>query len=888
MPGPDEEATASTPDFSRRIVVGGRVIEMPTAEAAARAIAEAPERLRGSISADSAEAADARRLRREFGDRPLAAGTAGAARGATLGLSDVLARAVGGEEAADYLARLEAANPEASMVGDVVGSVAPVLASGGLGLEARAGTGLLRGALGAVGAPTRALAGLSEAVGGAVGRRLGGGLLARGVGVGVEGAIEGGVGEIGRMLSERALGTGDPDLTAEMVLARLGTGALMGGAAGGLLGTGAAALARGARATTDAASDVLRRGWGDAVGTELSPTVARAWSAIADAGEGGADAIRRFGSLGEEGRRLRRLIESGDEIYEAGTRNIGARISTMEEAQARVFRYWREGLRTDELVDLVDGSLIEAQATSARSLAAGLRDRAEALATDFAGSTVGGRARGLRGSLDRRIADIELAIARGDARSSAEINGALNAIKRDVDAMVAASEGMGPAAAALRDSNDALRRSLEDAGIWGGRAATAQREINEAFSSWLTTRQRFAQQFTVRGASEAGRADFNPYLAIPEANSSAIRGFLGGVGTAANETSERTFRESVEAADRLLEVMNRNLSLDPAARAAVGDARRASEGLLDTYRRVRSDASDLNQWRALESNRSVGRQVVGGFIGSALGGPLGALAATAATSPAQIIRGMGLLERWTSGAAGDISASLGRFMRAGRDAVAPAARRTRTAAVLGTVRAYQERTRRLEEEAATPRRAVERITAGTAGMDVAPSTRNAMIATATRANAYLSRVRPTMAVPGELVPNRNRAPSRSDMARFLRVARVVDEPLTLLEDLANGTISPDSVAAVREVYPRLYEHIRSEAVRYAAEEGDALPYDRRVLLGVLLDAPTVPSLVPAVMAQMQALYSAQHEAAPASATRPAPRISNGMASGAEALERRSA
>ncbi len=873
-------------DYSRRLVVRGRVFEAPDAESRDAIIASLPERLRSVVTVDSAEAAAERRNRREFGDRPVSAGLAGAARGATLGLSDVLVDAIGGDAASSYLRRLEEANPEASIVGDVAGSVAPVLLSGGVGLEARAGTGLLRGALEAASLPTRALAGASEAFGGAVTRRLAGaspgvfrGILARATGTAAEGAVEGAVGEVGRMLSERALGTGDPDLTAEMVLARLGTGALLGAGPGGLLGAGGAAVSRAGRATIDGASDVLRRGWGDAVGTELSPSVARMWALAADAGEGASDSIRRFSSLGAEGRRLRRLIEGGDAVYEGGVREIGGHISTLEDALARATRYWREGLRTSELEGLVDGTRLVEQATGARSLAAALRDRVETLATDFAGNRVGGAARGLRRSLDSRIDDIETAIARGDgAASSAEINAALNAIKRDVDTLIAQSDGMGPAAAALRESNDALRLNLEDATVWGDGAAAAQRDINAAFSAWLTTRRRYADQFTVRGASEAGRADFNPYQAIPEANSATVDAFLRRVGTAANDTAEGTFRESTEASVRLLDVMERHLSLDAGARAAIGDARRAGEGLLEAYRRIRRDAGDVNQWRALEAG-GLGRRVTAGIVGSALGGPLGAVAGAAASSPASVIRGIGLVERWTAGAGDDIASSLRRFMDTGRRG----AERARSAAVLGSVRAYQERVRRLEEDTARPSEVVARMSEGARGMEIAPRTRDAMIAAAARANTFLSRARPRSAVAGEMFGDPNRLPSASDMARFMRIARVVDEPLRLLDDLASGDISPDSVAAVREVYPRLYERIRSEALTYAAERGDALPYSRRVLLGVLLDAPTVPALAPAVVAQMQSIYEAQGPV-PAPASRPAPRVAAGLATGTDSLE----
>lgn len=892
MPPPDPSA------YARRIVVRGRVFEAPDAETADRILETVPERLRTVVSRDSPEAAEERRLGREYGDSPLRAGGAAALRGATLGLSDAAIAGIGGEEAQTALRELERRNAAASVLGEIGGAVAPVLLTGGIGAaaEGTAGLGsLVRG----IGTPTRLLAGASEAAGSAVARGLGRAgaglgrrLGARVAGAAVEGGIEGAVGEGGRMLTEAAIGTGDPDLTAERVLARLGMGALLGSATGGLVGTGSGLLGEavsGATGRVGAAADVLRRSWSDSIGTELSPGVARAWAAVADAGEAGGDALRRFAGLGAEGRRLRRLVESGDEVYEAGTRSIGGHLDAMENALARATPYWREGLRREELVGLVDASRIADQAASARALSADIRDRVEALATDFHGSPVGGMARGLGRSIDRRMSEIELAIANSDG---AALNAELNQIKREVDALIARSEGLGPVAGALRETNDGIRRSLEDGAVWGDGAAAAQREINEAFASWLTTRDAFRRRFTTDGASAAGRLDSNPFQRIPEANSAALRGFLGGVGTAANETGERTFGESIESGRRLLDVMERHLGLDPAARAAVTEARAASDELLATFRRVRSDASDLNQWNRLAGSGGLARGLLGGAVGAAVAGPVGAIALGAATNPAHAIRTLGLLERWSSGATSDIAASVGRFLGAAsgraRRAVTETARRGRTAAVLGGVTAYRARVRQLEQDAADPGAMTTRLAGRVAELDRAPRVRDALVGVAARGSAYLQSIRPGgRADPGQIVPTTTAPPSSSEVSAFLRAARAVDNPMTVLEDLDRGTLTADAVRALRAVYPRLFQQIVGEVTRQIAERGSDIPYERRLSLGLLLGVPTDPSLVPARIALMQAAYITT-PAAPPSARRPAPSMSGSTATGSEAAERRDA
>lgn len=857
---------------------------------------------------DTPELEARRTRRREYGGRGLETGATSALSGATLGLSDVAISGLGGGE---YLSGLREFNEEAATIGDVAGAVAPVLLAGPLGAGSAAGRGALRSAVGLIGAPTRALAGVAEGIGGAVTRGVAGAeaglgrrLLARAAGVGVEGAIEGGVGEAGRILSETAIGDGNPDLTAETVLARLGSGALLGGAAGVVSGGAGGLLAEGGRAGVRLAresTDVLRRAWGDSVGTELNEIVARVAGVLGFTSGRDPAALNRFLAKTPEGRELRELIGEGDRIYETGTGELGEALNVSERARARLVARWREGLRTDELERLVDARLLERQATSARALASDIRDRVEALATDFHGSPTGGHARGLAREIDRRIGDLELAIARtasdatvSDAvarRASAELNAALNGIKRDVDALIARSDGMGPVAGALRDANDGIRRSLEDSAVWGDAASAAQREINEAFSRELTTRNAFRRRLLSSGDSLEGRSEVNPFEAELRADSARVAGFLRSAGTAANATAETTFRETVESTARLLDTMSRHLGLTDAERAMVAEARRAAGGALDTYDRVRRRAEALNQWNALNGSGSdaLGRMVIGGSVGAALGGPLGAVLASAATNPTSLVRSLATLERWSRGATDEIVSGVREFVGGGVRRVARAARtatrNARSAAVLGGVRAYEARVRRLDEERADVSGTVERISRRVSGMDSAPRTRDALIAATTRGHTYLASVRPrARALPGQIVPTLDRAPSPEEIDRFLRAARVVDDPLSVLRDLDSGRLTRDSVEALRQVYPQIYQRIVAEVMQQISERGSDIAYERRIALGMLLGVPTDPSLTPEHLAALQGVLMAPSALPQPTPPARAPRLTSATPSGTEALE----
>jgi hypothetical protein len=151
----------------------------------------------------------------------LDAGIAGVARGATFGLSDVAAGALGGGE---YLSNIREYNPITSGISEVAGSILPAFAAPGslaastpAGLAARAGSSIAKAGEGA-----SALAKVSGAVAG--------------------GALEGAAQNAGSYISDVALG--DRDLSAEGFLGAMKDGALWGGAGGGAFAVGEGALVK--------------------------------------------------------------------------------------------------------------------------------------------------------------------------------------------------------------------------------------------------------------------------------------------------------------------------------------------------------------------------------------------------------------------------------------------------------------------------------------------------------------------------------------------------------------------------------------------------------------------------------------------------------------------
>jgi hypothetical protein len=236
----------------------------------------------GAQVVDGKTLADAK-LEADYGGTSGAAiaGAAGAARGLTMGGSDLLARKLGGSNAANALAAYKEANPTASTVGEVAGAAAPLLASDGL--------------LGVAGFGVRGAAATGEAA--AAGARAlvgeGGGLLARAARgaatYGAQGAAEGSLYGAGEAVSEASLG--DRDVTGEELFASMGKGALFGGA----LGAGQGVLHGGAGWAGHKVGEGL-----DRAGTAISDVADRAGTKVSDVvGSAAASAREGLTSAGE-------------------------------------------------------------------------------------------------------------------------------------------------------------------------------------------------------------------------------------------------------------------------------------------------------------------------------------------------------------------------------------------------------------------------------------------------------------------------------------------------------------------------------------------------------------------------------------------------------------
>jgi len=173
-------------------------------------------------------------------------------------------------------------------------------------------------------------------------------------------------------------------------------------------------------------------------------------------------------------------------------------------------------------------------------------------------------------------------------------------------------------------------------------------------------------------------------------------------------------------------------------------------------------------------------------------------------------------------------------------------------------------------------------------MSNAPRTQQALQTRASQAVAFLQRVRPQgRTLQGELLAGkRERLPSGPEMERFMRYARAVDDPETVLADLEAGRLSREGVEVLRQVYPALYQRLVTRTMEALQDLDTQPPYQERLQLGMLLGVPTDPSLTPAFLATIQqthAIASAQQPQQHRAAVTRTPDIAGSFASDTDRL-----
>lgn len=912
--------------------------------------AEAPEAFAlGGYRYESAAQEAARKQQEQYGDRDAAAFAAGAARGLSFGLSDQ-ALTKTGLVAPETLAGLKEANPNVSLAGEVVGTAAPMILSGGSSLLAKGATKAGAGVLGVAKAGSAVEAGVAGLLGAEAATSLAGKIATTAISKAAGSAVEGAFYGAGQLISEQALGR--PDLNAEKVMAHIGLSALVGGAVGGGLGAGEELLkasVRTAAAKTERigvriqeTSESWKESWlRKHTSASKSRTTTTTTSTPTGSVSAGIDALKDSakGSIDDALSALRQKTDDVPELaasansmtarelvdaltvtpkkHEELSQKIVQALRNVDDATETASRQATNATRKAETRALLQQVNPTGAADDAVRITGELRDaikRMQAEPDVYA-------AKGLIKKLETLTDGVEEKLVNGGMDDAAAIFETLDDFKARIDKHTklferAPNPEYAETVEVLKGLRGRVKDHLENAALYG-EGGSRQAAYNEALATYLPARKEFFRKF-----GEKKLVKGRPVWELSEVK---INTYLRQIGSARGEGRANLVQSYLDAADAL------NRQIGTSSRIA-GEAfdEAAALGVVNAARTMNATAREqlelVSQLRAVDPFRPLadladyspvpGTRTVLSFVDKARN-PVTQMKGIAALERAgQTIEKMAQLakmERATKTVTDKIESSVSRYLfkgvRTGKrtvsesiketatqtaedalQATAPDKRARRLATpmaleVLERVRfgapramrtqderqedrkvaAYRARLTELAEAAADPQALAQRLAKNVGPLaDVAPRTSAQLTARAVAAAKFLHERAPKPPASFDTAtPLRRRdswRPSSGDLQKWERYVAAVEDPMSVLDDLEAGRLAPESVDALRAIYPQLYAEIVQTVAKQFDQLGADPSYAKRLQLSLLLGAPFDETMRPAFVATMQQSYAMEVQA----------------------------
>lgn len=104
-------------------------------------------------------------------------------------------------------------------------------------------------------------------------------------------------------------------------------------------------------------------------------------------------------------------------------------------------------------------------------------------------------------------------------------------------------------------------------------------------------------------------------------------------------------------------------------------------------------------------------------------------------------------------------------------------------------------------------------------------------------------------------------PSDQQLSRFERRVHAVNHPFSVIDDLANGTLTKEAIESVKAIYPKLYEQIQQKVVETLSDRDEKqVPYSARIKLSLLMDQPFDNAMKPQMIRAYQANFAVANQA----------------------------
>lgn len=797
------------------------------------------------------------------GTAQLQAGMAGAARGGTFGVSDYLAVKTG-LTSPEHLSALKEYFPGTSLAGEIGGGVAtafiPASPVGALVKGAKLAEAT---AVGRAAAALPAKAAANAIVKTAVetgGKALGG-------------AIEGMAFGLGQSVSEAALG--DPDLTAEKVMANVGYGGLLGGTLGAGLHVGQLGIKKAIAKGRSAYASAYEKLIGKTVpltapeGTVAAPLVTGEGAAgIVDdlaTGASPADINQEVFQPGAAVKAAAKLSskftgtpeqEILDNIAAANDPNRIVITTAEKAAKAKVFR--------QQMQDIYDTTSSLSQKASSKirpvETAELLKDADPAAAANqlqnFKSTLDSGIAK-MRGepelysaSMARQMEKFSERIASDESipfKNAAEIFEELNLVKRNLDSLQKFDKGYIANTAERNAINDVikpvmdgLRSGLEDGSVWGA-AGARQSAYNEKLTAFLRSKKAIEKQLmrSIPGKGARPTQKFAP---------TKINTFFNQINDDRAQFQNDAVADFLQAGRELIDQVEQTSLNAPGQRVDVTGLRdfvnKASDEALNAKQYVADSFGGYGFFRDLmDAAKSGGMSGVASQIG------------TAFTDPNNIIKTLSFIEKRSAQTSKAVEYTSKFIFEKVKPPVRGIGVLIEKMSNAERLEKFDKTVKKLKNLTDVPDAMLDQLDAATRDtFEHAPKITQGLQLAAIRATSFLASKVPQP--PDKGILDQPYQPSQAQIITFMRYADAVENPLIALKQLEENAVNGETLETLKTVYPSLYGDMKSQIVASMADKMASgkldLPYQRRVVLSRFLEMPLDSSFRPEIVARNQA------------------------------------
>ncbi len=381
---------------------------------------------------------------------------------------------------------------------------------------------------------------------------------------------------------------------------------------------------------------------------------------------------------------------------------------------------------------------------------------------------------------------------------------------------------------------DRMRLVLEDPAVFG-QTGELQRAINAPFASGIANEGSALGKLTTVLQKDG-------FVGVPEIHSAKAASFLDRAGSAEAATDTKSLQDVIDNHILRANELIKHAELEPAEIAKLERGKAA----MTNWRKVVDDTVAKSA-----ANAHIRRLVAD--EGEGLGHGIVGRLADPILRPIHNQMALEHAAHIASSVGGKVKLGLGKLMGWGASAPAklPAMNPELVAKEIAGVR----------EAAASPDVMAQRTTefSGKSLTSSAPRLATSVAAVSARAISYLASQAPVGRLPTGISASHDAKPRYSDaeLQKWARTTAAIKDPVAVVEQAKHGTLSREGVQAIKAVYPAMYAQMQQQVMGHIVEMDRAgklskMPYEQKLMIGILLAVPADGSLTQPAIASMQA------------------------------------